>query len=149
MRAIYHIWLAIAMSLFTVSEGISQEIEPTIVGEWQMDYTSSYNEISFEGKERINRLPEKMKERIESSYKSRLLILEDTGVFHIKSDKLKDFSGTWQYIANSQVLQLTSATGKSHQEFKVIELGSNRMVLKLLGKGDSTALFVTQYFNKN
>ncbi|MBD0832530.1 hypothetical protein [Aestuariibaculum sediminum] len=110
------------MSIFYISEGISQEIGPVIIGEWKLDYNSTYSRMSEESRTNFLKLPSLQQEKIRKLYEGRTFSFNSSGDYRQVLSDGKMFEGNW-FINNQGVLEIKkdSAILMSYK----IELESN------------------------
>ena len=111
-----------------------------LIGDWELSYDKSKQEIKGDMKSRMDQLSSSDIDRIKKAYDKRRFVFEEDGRFTVRRKNGQSTTGRWSLEDERKSLKLVYDGGLSY-DYLIREKGKNKLVLKLKEESASTMIF--------
>lgn len=147
MKTIYTLMLVFALGTTLNCNAQDTPVETLLTETWTFDYTTSIAHLAPNKKELFDAFTPDILTNIEKAYVNRTLTFDPSGAFEQTSQDGRSTKGTWNYLTDQSVIQMTNDTG-ALLELIVVKITVNSLLLTPIENGETTLLMNQWYFTK-
>ncbi|KDN55707.1 hypothetical protein [Flavobacterium seoulense] len=130
------------MLIFNFYPVAAQIQEDQLLGNWELNYKVTSEQMAADAKKVFNSLPESSHSSIEKAYKGRQIAFMNNHLFELKLSDGRSSVGKWQLNLFEKVLKIKNDRNNKEYLYKIIELDDKILFIEELDvKG-------TVYFKK-
>ena len=148
IKTIYLLLFLVVLSVPNQAIGQEKSTSSLLVGTWIFDYDQSVKNMETSSKVHLDSVAQDRKERIEKSYKGRLVTFSDVGSYEQSLADGRITKGTWGLSKNKKSVIITDPNGNKYTQ-KIKLLSDTQLVLKPVLEGKAKMLISEWNFIKS
>jgi len=110
-------------------QGQSQTSSADFVGQWKIDYATSYAEIDSVQSQRLSQLTEAHRDKVKANYETMVFDFDQSGTFTITRGA-NSVNGSWSFNQTNNLFTLTYSSGTVF-EYSLVDVQATSLRIKL------------------
>jgi len=150
MKTIYLLLFLIVLGIpnKVISQNQNKSTNSLLVGKWIFDYDKSVNNMERSSKVHLDSINQIRQERIEKSYRGRIVMFSDNGNYEQSLADGHTATGKWELGKNKKTIIITDPNGNKHIQ-RIKSLSKSKLVLTPVIKGKAKMLISQWNFVKS